>query len=94
MRTMRFLEAQIFIESKYKTKITVETLAEQFHLTQRTFERIFKKATHCTVLEYLQKVRLEASKKALDAGRKPVDEIMTDVGHAIAKLSEDYLRKS
>lgn len=76
------LKAQDFIERSYQSKITVEQLAEVHHLTRRTFERRFKKATHCTVLEYLQKVRIEASKKALEAGRKPVEEIMADVGYA------------
>ncbi len=71
------LKAQNFIEDNYAMKITVESLAEELHLTRRTFERRFKKATHCTVLEYVQKVRIEASKKTLEAGRKPVDEIMS-----------------
>ncbi|KAA2242782.1 helix-turn-helix domain-containing protein [Chitinophaga agrisoli] len=76
------LKAQDFIEENYRTKVTVENLADSFHLTRRTFERRFKKATHCTVIEYLQKVRIEASKKALEAGRKPIEKIMSDVGYA------------
>jgi transcriptional regulator GlxA family with amidase domain len=87
------LEAQDFIEDNYKTKITVESLAEQLHLTRRTFERRFKKATHCTVLEYLQKVRIEASKKALEAGRKPVEEIMTDVGYADSQTFRELFKE-
>lgn len=87
------LEAQNFIESNYKRRITVESLAEEFHLTRRTFERRFKKATHCTVLEYLQKVRIEASKKALEAGRKPVDEIMTDVGYADSQTFRELFKE-
>lgn len=75
------LQAQQFIEDNYAEKITVEALSEKLFLTRRTFERRFKKSTHCTVLEYLQKVRIEASKKALEAGRKSVDEIMLDVGY-------------
>jgi transcriptional regulator GlxA family with amidase domain len=87
------LEAQDFIEGNYKTKITVESLAEQLHLTRRTFERRFKKATHCTVLEYLQKVRIEGSKKALEAGRKPVEEIMTDVGYADSQTFRELFKE-
>ena len=87
------LEAQNLIESNYKSRITVETLAEQLHLTRRTFERRFKKATHCTVLEYLQKVRVEASKKALEAGRKPVDEIMKDVGYADSQTFRELFKE-
>ena len=87
------LEAQDYIEGNYKMKITVESLAEQLHLTRRTFERRFKKATHCTVLEYLQKVRIEASKKALEAGRKPVEEIMTDVGYADSQTFRELFKE-
>jgi len=75
------LRAQEYIESRYAEKITVEDLSDKFFLTRRTFERRFKKATHCTVLEYLQKVRIEASKKSLEIGRKSVDEIMAEVGY-------------
>lgn len=87
------LEAQDYIEGNYRMKITVESLAEQLHLTRRTFERRFKKATHCTVLEYLQKVRIEASKKALEAGRKPVEEIMTDVGYADSQTFRELFKE-
>lgn len=86
------LEAQDFIEANYKSKITVENLAGQCHLTRRTFERRFKKSTHCTVLEYLQKVRIEASKKALEAGRKPVDEIMTDVSYSDSQTFRELFK--
>lgn len=75
------LQSQEYIEEYYAAKITVEDLSDKFFLTRRTFERRFKKATHCTVLEYLQKVRIEAAKKALESGRKTVDEVMLDVGY-------------
>jgi transcriptional regulator GlxA family with amidase domain len=75
------LAAQENIETSYGEKITVEALAEKLCLTRRTFERRFKKATHCTVLEYLQKVRVEATKKALEIDRMPIDDIMRQVGY-------------
>ena len=89
----KVLQAQEFIEQNYAGKITVENLAEQFFLTRRTFERRFKKNTTCTVLEYLQKVRIEASKKALEAGRKSVDEIMTDVGYFDSQTFRELFKK-
>lgn len=75
------LKAQEFMENNYAEKITVDDLSDKLFLTRRTFERRFKKATHCSVLEYLQKVRIEASKKSLEIGRKSIDEIMLDVGY-------------
>lgn len=87
------LAAQDHIETNFASRITVEGLAERFHLTRRTFERRFKKATHCTVLEYLQKVRIEASKKALEAGRTPVDQIMADVGYADSQTFRELFKE-
>jgi transcriptional regulator GlxA family with amidase domain len=87
------LKAQEFIEDKYADKITVEGLSEKLFLNRRTFERRFKKATHCTVLEYIQKVRIEASKKALEIGRKSIDEIMLDVGYFDSQTFRDLFKK-
>jgi transcriptional regulator GlxA family with amidase domain len=87
------LMAQEFIEVNYSQKVTVELLSEKFFLTRRTFERRFKKSTNCTVLEYLQKVRIEASKKALEIGRKSVDEIMQDVGYFDSQTFRELFKK-
>ncbi|MCO4294093.1 helix-turn-helix domain-containing protein [Solitalea sp. MAHUQ-68] len=87
------LKAQEFIENNYAEKITVDDLSEKFFLTRRTFERRFKKATHCSILEYLQKVRIEASKKALEIGRKSVDEIMLDVGYFDSQTFRELFKK-
>ncbi|MND81225.1 HTH-type transcriptional regulator CdhR [compost metagenome] len=87
------LKAQEFIEEQYAEKITVDDLSEKLFLTRRTFERRFKKATHCTVLEYLQKVRIEASKKSLEIGRKSVDEIMLDVGYFDSQTFRELFKK-
>ena len=87
------LEAQNYIENNYASKITIENMADRFHLTRRTFERRFKKCTHCTMLEYLQKVRIEASKKALEVGRKPIDEIMTDVGYVDGQTFRELFKE-
>jgi len=85
--------AQEFIEQHYFEKITVDMLSEKLFLTRRTFERRFKKCTHCTVLEYLQKVRIEASKKELEVGRKSVDEIMIGVGYFDSQTFRELFKK-
>lgn len=89
----KVLQAQEFIEHYYFQKITVESLAEMLFLTRRTFERRFKKCTTCTPIEYLQKVRIEASKKALESGRKSVDEIMVDVGYFDGQTFRELFKK-
>ncbi|HYE21977.1 MAG TPA: helix-turn-helix domain-containing protein [Verrucomicrobiae bacterium] len=87
------LQSQEYIEENYAGKITVDELADKLHLTRRTFERRFKKCTHCSVIEYLQKVRIEASKKELEAGRKSIDEIITEVGYSDAQTFRDIFKR-
>ncbi|WP_240312792.1 GlxA family transcriptional regulator [Flavihumibacter solisilvae] len=87
------LKAQEYIEQNYPRKITVDELATSLHLTRRSFERRFKKVTHCSVIEYLQKVRIEASKKELEAGRKPIDEILLEVGYSDPQAFREIFKR-
>ena len=59
-------KAQEFIESNFHDKITVDRLAEVTALSRRNLERRFKKATANTVVEYIQRVKIEAAKKRLE----------------------------
>lgn len=87
------LKSQEYIEDNYSRKITVDELAAQIHLTRRTFERRFKKVTHCSVIEYLQKVRIEASKKELEVGRKSIDKIILEVGYSDPQTFRDIFKR-
>lgn len=89
----QILQSQEYIEAHYAGKITVDELAGQLHLTRRTFERRFKKCTHCSVIEYLQKVRIEASKKEMEAGRKSIDEIILEVGYSDPQTFREIFKR-
>ncbi len=86
-------EVQSFIESNFAKKITVEELAERSAMGRRTFERRFKKATSNTVVEYLQRVKIEAAKKSLEHNRKQVAEVMYDVGYTDTKAFRTTFKK-
>lgn len=86
-------EAQNFIENNFQEKITVDQLATKFALSRRTFERRFKKATTNTVVEYLQRVKIEAAKKSLESGRKNVGEVMYEVGYTDTKAFRTTFKK-
>jgi transcriptional regulator GlxA family with amidase domain len=90
---LEILEAQNYIEKHFNTKITVDALCEKCNLARRTFERRFKKATSNTILEYIQRVKIEAAKKALEHGRKTVNEVMYDVGYNDTKSFRDVFKK-
>ena len=86
-------KAQEFIELKFQDKITVDELAAQLCIGRRNLERRFKKATANTVVEYIQRVKIEAAKKTLETGRKNVNEVMYDVGYSDTKAFRTVFKK-
>jgi transcriptional regulator GlxA family with amidase domain len=85
--------AQEFIEKNYQEKITVEQLSDQTGVGRRSFERRFKKATHNTVIEYIQRVKIEAAKKQFEVTRKNINEVMYEVGYSDVKAFREVFRK-
>ncbi len=86
-------KAQEYIELNYNDRITVDELCDLFGVGRRTFERRFKKATSNTIVEYVQRVKIEAAKKQLESGRKTVNEVMYDVGYTDTKAFRDVFKK-
>ena len=87
------LKAQEYIEQNYQKKITVDDLCQRFCVGRRTFERRFKKATSNTVMEYIQRVKIEAAKRQLESARKTVYEVMYEVGYTDTKAFREIFRK-
>lgn len=86
-------KAQEFIESNFDERITVDQLAQMFALGRRNMERRFKKATANTVVEYIQRVKIEAAKKNFESSRKNVNEVMYDVGYTDPKAFRTTFKK-
>lgn len=74
-------KAQEYIEKNFHNKMSVEQLAAMMFLSRRNFERRFKKATSNTVVEYMQRVKIEAAKLKLESSRENVNEVMYNVGY-------------
>ena len=87
-------KAQEFIEQNYQDKITVDQLASMLALGRRSLERRFKKATCNTVIEYIQRVKIEAAKKDLETSRKNINEVMYDVGYNDTKAFRTIFKKT
>ncbi len=85
--------AQEYIEENYQEKIIVEDLAKMMAVSRRSFERRFKKATNNTVIEYLQRVKIEAAKRSFESTRKNISEVMYDVGYSDAKAFRNVFKK-
>lgn len=79
------IKAQEFIEQNYQERMAVDQLATMFALSRRNFERRFKKATSNTVVEYIQRVKIEAAKVSLESSRENVNEVMYNVGYSDPK---------
>ena len=87
-------QAQQYIEKNYHEKITVEQLTTMLALSRRNFERRFKKATSNTVVEYMQRVKIEAAKKGIETGKKNVNELMYDVGYSDTKAFRTVFKRT
>ncbi|MDP4262688.1 MAG: helix-turn-helix domain-containing protein [Bacteroidota bacterium] len=86
-------KAQDFIEQNFQEKITVDQLADTFAMGRRSFERRFKKATSNTVVEYIQRVKMEAAKRSFESSRKNINEVMFDVGYTDTKAFRSTFKK-
>ncbi|MEP7317710.1 MAG: helix-turn-helix domain-containing protein [Panacibacter sp.] len=86
-------KAQEFIENNFEEKITVDQLASMLALGRRNMERRFKKATANTVVEYIQRVKIEAAKKKLESGKKNINEVMYHVGYSDTKAFRTVFKK-
>jgi transcriptional regulator GlxA family with amidase domain len=86
-------EAQQIIEKTYQDKLTVDEIAAELAMSRRSLERRFKKATSNTVVEYIQRVKMEAAKKSFETTRKNVNEVMYDVGYTDTKSFRTVFRR-
>ncbi|RYZ48929.1 MAG: helix-turn-helix domain-containing protein, partial [Sphingobacteriales bacterium] len=85
--------AQTYIETKLDEKISADYLAGMLAIGRRNFDRRFFKATGNSPLEYAQRVKIEAAKKAFETSRKTINEVMYTVGYTDVKAFREVFRK-
>jgi transcriptional regulator GlxA family with amidase domain len=76
---------QEFIENNFQERITIDQLAAMQAIGRRNLERRFKKATDNTIVEYIQRVKIEAAKMSLESSRENINEVMYKVGYTDTK---------
>jgi transcriptional regulator GlxA family with amidase domain len=86
-------QVQAYIEQHYQDKISVDELASLFAVGRRNLERRFKKATCNTIMEYIQRVKIEAAKINLERSRENVNEAMYKVGYSDSKAFRTTFKK-
>lgn len=86
-------KSQEFIEANIREKISVDALADMVSVGRRSFERRFKLATNNTVLEYIQRIKIENAKRSLENSRKNINEVMFEVGYTDTKAFRTIFKK-
>ena len=86
-------QAQEYIDAHIHEKITIDELADLVLLGRRSFERRFKVATNNSVLEYINRVKIEFAKRAFENSRKNITEVMYDVGYTDTKAFRTIFKK-
>ena len=62
-----------FVEANFSKKITLDLLAEKFHLSKFTISRYFSRYTGTSLPKYLNSIRIINAKKYLKDGSKVTD---------------------
>ena len=85
--------AQDYIEQNITGRITIEELAGSLAVGRRSLERRFRQATNNSVLEYIQRVKIEAAKRSIENSNKYINEVMFDVGYSDTKAFRTTFKK-
>lgn len=75
------LKAQQWIERSFSKSVVIDNVASHVGMSIRNFKRRFKLATGDSPIVYLQKLRIEAAKKALEFETERIDDIAALVGY-------------
>ena len=87
------LSAQSYIESHFENPLSVDDIAAHVHMSKRNFIRRFKQAVQITPMEYIQRVKIEAAKKALEENNKTIQAVIYDVGYNDIKTFRDTFKR-
>lgn len=87
-------KTQLCIENLYNKAATVDDILQQIPASRRNIERRFKMATGNTMIEYLQKTRIEFAKKLLEQTNQSILEIMLNSGYNDLKTFRQLFKKN
>lgn len=75
------VQTQFWLRHNYGKEINLASLAHEFGMSVRTFNRRFKGATNQTPLEYLRGIRLDSAKDLLQSTNISINEISFRSGY-------------
>lgn len=86
--------AEQWLESHFTLPDAVTAAVEASGLPERTIKRRFKTATGCTLIDYVQNLRVEEAKRLLEADRTAIEEIAAEVGYENAAFFRRLFKRS
>lgn len=86
-------KAQRYIEEKFKSDISVEQIAGEVNMSKRNFIRRFKNATALNPIEYIQRIKIEAAKKALETGEANIADVTYSIGYSDLKTFRTLFKR-
>jgi len=86
-------QIQAQIEQDCTVSLSIDVLAEQYNVSQRTLIRRFNKALDMPPNTYLQSVRIERARKMLEESDFNVDTVMNKIGYEDASSFRRLFKK-
>ncbi|MFC3680355.1 GlxA family transcriptional regulator [Bacterioplanoides pacificum] len=86
-------QVQDWLEQHVCEQFTQQDLAELINLSERQFKRRFKQAAQQTPLAYIQALRMEVAKKALETSLKQVDVIARECGYEDVRFFRQLFKR-
>jgi|GEM_PF-673409 len=86
-------DVQTYIEQHYNQPLTLLHLAQTFNFSERNLKRRFSLATGISVIQYVQKVRIDKAKKLLITSNRSIKEISYLVGYESSNFFTRVFKK-
>lgn len=69
-----------YLKENYRSKITLADLQEQFHYSERYINQKFQKELGTTVIDYLNRCRIQNALELIRKGKLPISQIGWECG--------------
>lgn len=86
----RFADLFVWLENHLDQNVTVERLAEQAHMSPRTFARIFSAETGMSPGRFIEQLRIERARELLESGVEGLERVARESGFG----REERLRRA
>ncbi len=86
-------QAQDWIAAQFQQTFSLATLADHCHISERQLKRRFKAATGISLLPYIQMLRIDWSKRQLEATSHTVEHIARASGYEDMRFFRDLFKR-